>query len=45
MEYQTDLNTGQRVMSEVWQCPLCNYVTNVVEDRREHREKHRAENA
>ena len=39
MEYQTDQTTGNRIMSEVWECPhnRCYYQTNIVEDRRKHR--------
>ena len=43
MDYRTGYINGKlvRIMSEVWQCPLCNYMTNVVEDRRAHRLTHK----
>ena len=40
MIYQTDPQTGERIMSEVWKCPECQYTTNVVSDRQEHRRAH-----
>ena len=44
MDYRTDHISGKpvRVMSNVWQCPVCNYTTNIVEDRRDHRLGHRS---
>jgi hypothetical protein len=46
MDYRKDHISGNpiTVMSEVWECfyPYCNYTTNVVEDRRDHRAAHKA---
>jgi len=33
----TILENGQTIMVNVWQCEKCNYTTNVIEDKRDHR--------